>query len=117
MRLNLKTLILVTVVSLLALILIVAVLIQATVDPVSVDQDFAEVLLRLLFYSPPILIGLFISWGAVIRYNNKIRGVAANERVESYLTGAGKEKILQRELAVWEQYTLEQKYKQKGDQL
>jgi len=49
---------------------------------------------------------------ALFLYKRKIRESAALERVENYVQGAIKEKIIHRELKEWEKFFLEEKYKE-----
>jgi hypothetical protein len=80
----------------------------ATDPNYSGDSDGLGNLLAIAVYLAFTLGGVAI---ALSYYSERVRQRGAWQRLETYLHGGKKEKILHRELAAWEQYFLEQKYK------
>src|SRR3990172_481794 len=65
-----------------------------------------------IIYFGTVLISCVLSINA---YRNKLSRVAAHERIETYLTGALKEKLIERELFEAEKALLELKFKKTGN--
>jgi len=73
-----------------------------------------EFSLRLLFNGYTLAIGLFlvVATIAFLRFQLRVNNRSEVERVESFVEGAYKEKLIQRELEGWEKIVLETKYKE-----
>ncbi len=76
------------------------------------DSDGFDVLLAIIIYLAFTIAGIAV---ALSYYTERVRQRGAWQRLETYLHGAKKEKVLHRELKRWEQYFLEQKYKKTRD--
>jgi len=76
--------------------------------------EASEFSLRLLFNGYTITIGFFlvVATVAFLRFQLRVNNRSEVEKVESFVEGAYKEKLIQRELEGWEKIVLETKYKE-----
>lgn len=73
-----------------------------------------ELAVRLIFneVSIAVVVSLFVTFISVIQYHHRLIKRKAQERVENYLQGAFREKLIHRPLEEWEKLVLENKYRE-----